>query len=257
MLTLAVVDLHEAGTSLIGGEAEPGLELSRRCVDACRRYQLSMLPIALVHVAAGQALRSDRAAADAAVGEALDLGGTDRDVASQAEAWVHGNLALVSGDLDEWRRRLDRGMEIIAGAADTIPSPWRGQWALAAAVADDPEPAETPRASHAASVSLNIAALAMTEAVTAAQRGELDVALSAFQRGDQLLAGDRCGFPRHLARLLIVPSAAREGWGDPDRWLRDALTWFEDNNYVGLAALTRRTDTRRAQVSRRRELTGR
>lgn len=241
MLTLAVVDLHEAGTLLIGGEVEPGLDIARRCADACRRYRLGMLPIALIHVAAGQALRGRQAEAEAAVGEALDLAGTERDISSQAEAWVHGNLALVSGDLDEWRRRLDRGMEIIAGAADTIPSPWRGQWALAAAVAGDPGPAATLRASHAATVGLNVAALTLADAVTAAREGNLDAAVRAFETGDQLLAGDRCGLPRHVARLLIAPSASSDGWGDAEGWLRDALTWFEDNDYGGLAALTRRT----------------
>lgn len=132
-------------------------------------------------------------------------------------------------------------MEIIAGAADTIPSPRRGQWALAAAVAGDPEPAATLRASHAASVSLNGAALLLAEAVTAARDGALDAAAKAFEQGDQLLSGDRCGLPRHLARLLIAPSASGDGWGNPEGWLREALTWFEDNGYGGLAALARRT----------------
>lgn len=239
MLTLAVVDLHDAGSLLIGGEIPAARSATHRCLDACRRYRLSMLPMALVHLAAVAGYEGDEQGATDAMHEALSLAPDDLDVRSQAAGWVDAASALVAGDLTAWWRHLDRGMAIVGDSAETIPSPWRGQWALAAAVEGDEQPARRLRAGHASVVGLNRAHLDLVDALLHARSGAVGEAEQLVASADSFMDRPRAGLPRHLARVLMAAPAAEGGWGSPATWLREADAWFGDTGFVGLSAATR------------------
>lgn len=238
-LTLAVVDLHDAGSLLIGGDVAAARSATMRCLDACRRFRLSMLPMTLVHLAAVSACEGDRAGAAEATGEALSLAPDDLDVASQIAGWVDAAIALVDGDLEAWWDHLDRGMAIIGDSPGGIPSPWRGQWALAAAVEGDDEPARRLAASHAGVVGLNRVCLDLVDAVSSARSGHVREAERSFADADAFMARPRADLPRHLARLLVAPVAAEHGWGDPAAWLREADAWFADAAFAAMASHVR------------------
>lgn len=239
MLTLAVVDLHDAGSLLIGGDVHAGRAATQRCLDACRRYRLSMLPITLIHRAVVAAFEGDRSGAADAAGEALSLAPDDLDIRSQAAGWVDATAALVDGDLAAWWHHLDRGMAIVGDSPGTIPSPWRGQWALGAAVEGDDDPARRLRASHAAFVGLNRAHLAIVDALGRARAGGVGDAERLFADADAFMDVPRAGLPRHLARVLMATPAVELGWGSPATWLREADVWFADAGFHGLSASTR------------------
>jgi DNA-binding NarL/FixJ family response regulator len=44
---------------------------------------------------------------------------------------------------------------------------------------------------------------------------------------------------RHHMRLLVAPTAARDGWGEPAAWLREAAAHFESVGDAGLARACR------------------
>lgn len=239
VLTLAVVDLHDAGSRLIGGDVGGAEAATLRCVDACRRYRLNMLPIALVHEGVLAAFAGDRAAADAAVAEALELAPEDLDVRSQSVGWVDATFALAAGEFDEWWHDLDAAMSIVGDSASTIPSPWRGQWALSAAVRGDDGPARRLRASHAGVVLPNRVHLAMIEAIGSARAGHPDDADRTFAAADELLIGERSDLLRHVARIVVAPNAVEFGWGEPAAWLRAAESWASVAGLDGLTSAIR------------------
>jgi DNA-binding CsgD family transcriptional regulator len=64
-------------------------------------------------------------------------------------------------------------------------------------------------------------------------------ATSLFSSADEALGHFEGGFLRSLARLLVAPSAHRDGWGEPAAWLREALATFEGLHLVNFAGQCR------------------
>ena len=88
LVTVAVIDLHLAGHALVTGDRDLGALYAERCAADCRRYRLSMLPIALLHVAAGLALAGDADGAEEVIADALATSDDDPDVDAAAWGWV-------------------------------------------------------------------------------------------------------------------------------------------------------------------------
>jgi DNA-binding CsgD family transcriptional regulator len=244
LVTVAVVDLHLAGiTLLLARDPHAGGEIARRCVDACRRYQLSMLPMALVHVAAADALLGRREEAEKGVAEALALAPDDPNIVADRHLWVRADLALVAGDLERWRAELDAGAAALRGRPGAVPSPFRALWPLARLAvggADDGARDEV-RASEVMAVAGAEALLGAADAVVAGREGRVAEAEALVRSADAVLAAFPLGaWLQQLVRLLVSLAAGRDDWGRPAEWLREAEAYFAARGDEGLAGRCRR-----------------
>jgi DNA-binding CsgD family transcriptional regulator len=98
----------------------------------------------------------------------------------------------------------------------------------------------------AAAVKWNRGFFACAEAVIAGRAGQLQRAASLADQGQALLTPFGSQW-RHLACHLMADPALRDGWGDPVRWLGDAVAHGNLSGHEHLAAACRRT-LRRAGV---------
>ena len=225
LATAATVDLQLAATYSCRGQSELTVDAAIRCEDVSRQFGLATLPMSLALQAIGHGTGGNRPAMEAVAEEAQAL---DSDVDTVNIAIWSNGVALYhigEGQLREALDALEQAMEVFrASGGGAFPFP--GRWALLRTVldvagADAREecrqlPFDTP---------MSRATLWAADAV-AAGRENLD-ASSVFAEADAALARYRGGFLRGLARLLVAPCAAADGWGEPGGWLREALVWFE------------------------------
>jgi DNA-binding CsgD family transcriptional regulator len=73
--------------------------------------------------------------------------------------------------------------------------------------------------------------------VTLGQEGRAAEAEQAFARADADLAP--CEWYRYHARRLVAEAAIADGWGDPKRWLADALAFFDPAGPPAVASACR------------------
>jgi DNA-binding CsgD family transcriptional regulator len=74
-------------------------------------------------------------------------------------------------------------------------------------------------------------------AVLLGRQGRCAEAEEAFARADADLA--HCDWYRHHARRLVAEAAIADGWGDPTRWLADALAFFDRSGPPAVASACR------------------
>jgi DNA-binding NarL/FixJ family response regulator len=74
-------------------------------------------------------------------------------------------------------------------------------------------------------------------AVELGRRGHIAEAEEAFARADSDLAP--CDWYRHHARRLVAEAAIRDRWGNPKRWLADALAFFDTTGPPAVASACR------------------
>ncbi|HEX8771597.1 MAG TPA: LuxR C-terminal-related transcriptional regulator, partial [Acidimicrobiales bacterium] len=75
------------------------------------------------------------------------------------------------------------------------------------------------------------------QAVTAGRAGDHERSLALVAEGDGVL-GDH-GWLRHLGRRLVAEAALADGWGDPVAWLREALSFFDEQGEERIASACR------------------
>jgi DNA-binding CsgD family transcriptional regulator len=81
--------------------------------------------------------------------------------------------------------------------------------------------------------------LAAADSVAAGRAGDPLAAAALFETADAALTRYEGCFRQSLMRLLVAPSAWRAGWGEPARWLRQALATFEGAGLAPMAAVCR------------------
>jgi hypothetical protein len=74
-------------------------------------------------------------------------------------------------------------------------------------------------------------------AVTLGRQGRTAEAEEAFIRADADLAP--CDWFRHHARRLVAEAAIADGWGNPTRWLAEALAFFDPSGPPAVASACR------------------
>jgi DNA-binding CsgD family transcriptional regulator len=75
------------------------------------------------------------------------------------------------------------------------------------------------------------------EAVVLGRRGRGRDAAALVASTDAELEG--CEWFRHLGIRLVAEAALADGWGEPVRWLREALAFFEEQGYDRIASACR------------------
>ena len=235
--TAAMIDLHLAGTFSVRGETVSTLEAAARCEEASRRFGLSSLPMSLALQAVAHGIAGNRTAMDDAIAAARATEG-DCDTA-QMIALANGVALyhLGNGQLFEAIDAMDSAMELL-GAVVGGPHDFPGRWALMRTVADDSgEQAREKCRALEFDTAMSRATLRAADAVATGRQG--GDATSLFSGADEALGHFEGGFLRSLARLLVAPSAHRDGWGEPAAWLREALATFEGIHLANFAGQCR------------------
>src|SRR5919109_872523 len=221
-------------------ELDEAHEALERCLSACRLHRLELLGEALTALCMLHALRDEPLELEAAAQEALGKAPT-----ATSEAGVLGNgraaLALVQGD---------EAAALVHLEAATRYVPRVAQWSLlwvhglrallrtAAGAAGAIEEAE-PYALHDPRVA---AYLVFARAIADGRGGAGGSAVGQFAAAESSMPH---GWRREHARLVVARSAFADGWGEPERWIREALTYLDSAPLVRFSAackaLLRRT----------------
>jgi DNA-binding CsgD family transcriptional regulator/tetratricopeptide (TPR) repeat protein len=262
--TVTVVDFHLAEALVARGHAAAGRAAAERAIARARRVGSSVIAPAYVTLARSYAheLRPDEM--DSALGQARAAAPGDRAIEAGAWGRARAMLALHQADAAGALAALDRAVELLRELPGHHFPHW-GLWALLRTLHDgDPDGAARREARVAAGsgTRFNRVLLRAAEAVAAGMPGtgvgtgagagpgpgrvagtgagagvdpglEFDAAvaeLSGYTDADWLV---------HLVRWLVAPAAHRDGWGDPLRWLQEAVRWFADHGRPALATACR------------------
>lgn len=239
----AVVDLQLAGARAVRFEAEAALDAVARGMEVITVSDLGLAhPMLLVQAATAHAVRGRRLEMEAAIGEAVALSGEHPDVLVVAVGHARGFFALLQEDRPAARAAFAEALAWSRHARCAVPGAFAGWLALVATV-DDPDSDATRaelRASPAMAVPMNAVLLGYADAVAAGRAGhrreakEMVDAVDATSRRHQRTQGWV-----HLGHRLVAEAAVADGWGEPARWLREALPWFEDQGHGRVASACR------------------
>lgn len=169
-----------------------------------------------------------------AIRAALDRAPENREVAAR----VHGNCRALLWIVRDKRDSVLAELELAsksAGGAPVGKSWWSGLVVLLKAMSEDWEPTTKPAPTDFPNpTSLGCALYAV--AVALGRRGEAESALSAFQEADSVMPP---GWRRHRARCLAAEAAYKNGWGEPQVWVSEALAYYENRRLEPLASSAR------------------
>jgi ATP/maltotriose-dependent transcriptional regulator MalT len=235
--TAALIDLQLAATYNERGEPKKALVAAQRCEEASRQLGLSTLAMslsqqAMAHARDGRLSAMDRSASHARATQ-QDTDNVEISLWGNAVAIYH----LGRGDLPAAAEALDRSMEGLR----RFPSqayPFPGLWALMRTVLCDRggEARETVR-NLAFDTPVSRQLLLGADAVAAGQKGNTAEAEHLFSAAETALSGYQGHFRLSQMFLLAARCGASDRWGDPPRWLREALAGFET---LGLATFASR-----------------
>jgi len=187
-------------------------------------------------------MRTDEVAMEAAL---VDAVAAAEDPGVVGVAWSsRGLFALLTEQRELAHAHLARGAEHFALMPTTPPVPTRAMHVLML-VQDSPDSEDTQAARASAEDSglrdvhtIGRGYLALADAVVHGRAGRAAEAEAAFASAEVAMA--RADGWRHYAYRMVAPDAIADGWGDPGRWLREGLAYFETSE------LTRAADACRA-----------
>lgn len=252
LATAAVVDVQIAAALSLRDDPEPAAAAARRSAELAGRYglvQTRAAAVALeahVHARAGRQAELERCVHEA---RAMAPGVPDVEVKLSLAAAV---LALIHEDRRAAGEHLTRAVLPASSGSggDYAATPGAGLLALLRALdgtADGSSPDPTAEPVHF----LAAAFMRYAQGVTAGHDGDAARAASLVAEGDAIL-GDH-GWFRQVGRRLVAEAAIVDGWGEPERWLREALAVFDARDEDRLASACRSLLRRAgAAVPRRR-----
>lgn len=250
--TAAIVGLQIAAWHLNRLELDATVHTVRTFSPEARRLRMPLIEaLGSMLEACAQAQRGRRIEMDDAIARALALAGDVPELRGAVELQARATYWLVREDRARAVAALDKGMDELRSTLATTP--FRGMWALIHAV-DNQD-------AHAAVDEVSASGLKVywpirgwvghAQAVLHGRAGEHSAAMDAFTTADATLAP--CRWYRQHARRLVAEAAIADRWGDPERWLTEALDFFEVEGYERIASACRALLRRMgATVPRRR-----
>ena len=235
-------------------ELDEAFASAHRSGEVARRFGMqSLSAVTLLIEGATLGWQGRQQNMEARVGEAMAIAGDELDVAGIAWMTARGVSSLIVENRERAMAELDAGMDVLR-RSPSAPLPQRGLWALVHAVEDlDGERAcAEVRASGVLVHCMNRGFIQSAEAVLAGRKGDKDGAERLFAAGDAELASAH--WFRQLGRRFTAEAAIVDGWGDPAKWLREALVEFQERGHERLASATRSLLAKAgAPVPRRRD----
>jgi DNA-binding NarL/FixJ family response regulator len=238
LATAATVSLQMAAWSSNHVEPEGGIKAARSCATEAGRLRLPLVAgVGYVLQAVGHALLDQRSEMEAAIDKAVTVSAGAREVRGDVALMARALLWLVREDRRRALAELDAGMELLRDTPVTAPN--RGLWALLHTLdrADGPAAVAEVEASGLTVYWLIRGWVGHARAVELGRRGHIAEAEEAFARADADLAP--CDWYRHHARRLVAEAAIRDRWGNPKRWLADALAFFDATGPPAVASACR------------------
>ncbi|MFI1823945.1 ATP-binding protein [Lentzea sp. NPDC020367] len=162
----------------------------------------------------------------------------------QHTARLHGLAATFCSLLEEDRPRARADLALALAAERTTPTTYHltgrlGLSLLLRAVDGDLTRAEYDSvvADPAAGLRWDHHFALLASAVLAGAEGDKDAALAQVQESGDV--GHPYPMARHLGLRLVAEAAVRDGWGDPETWLRSAEHHFHDAGIAAVAGACR------------------
>lgn len=235
----AHVDLSLGQCSLNRFETDEAIHHLESAAKLARQLGMTVLyAIAIACTGLAHAMRADEDAAEAAFAEAVVNSAEDPGVLGAA--WSSRGLsALMAENRALAYAHLETAAEHFARVETSPPIPTRAMHVLLL-VQDAPgtEATEAARAAAEQSGLRTVHSIArgylgLADAVLLGRAGQVAQAEAAFDAADDALSGAD-GW-RHYAYRMVASDAIADSWGDPARWLRDALAFFEAGELTRVA----------------------
>ncbi len=239
LATAATLDLQIASCHLTGHRADQALVAIDRSVEISRRFGLDhVYGSALIFRGWTLALRGDRPSMERVLDEMPDPIPT-ADAAGGIWGVCRGTCSLVLEDHARAMDELERSDEILARSPTTSPHATRGLWALLRIVdgTDGEAACAQIRASPAFVNTIVRGALSQAEAVLHGRAGRLSEADRSASRAEAELSPGPWFL--HIGHRLIAQEAFDRGWGEPERWLREAAAFFDEQRQDRVASACR------------------
>ena len=234
----AHVDLTLGQWSLNHFDAEGAIRHLGRSGQVARPLGMNVLyAIAMACHGVAHAMRTDEGAVEAAFADAADAAD---DPGVLGVGWSsRGLLALLTEQRELAHAHFAQGAEHFALMPTTPPVPTRAMHVLML-VQDNPD-SEATKAARASAEHSGLEAvhtigrgyLGLADAVMLGRAGRTAEAEAAFESADVALA--HADGWRHYAYRMVAPDAIADGWGDPARWLREALVYCEASDLTRVA----------------------
>jgi DNA-binding CsgD family transcriptional regulator len=241
--TAAVVSLQLGAMYVYGLEHAAALTCARRSADIAAPLGLGLTQAAATAMqATAHALAARRKEMEGSVAEAFALANGHPDIAGQVWGNARGLGSLLQEDRASAVTALDQAMTFIRDPRCTVPGGIIGPlWALLHTLVDGDAAAarEEVRVSRAAAIPIARALLGYADAVALGLAAEPTAAMACFEHADALLRGYQHVGVRLLGLRLVAEAAIDQGWGQPVRWLREALAFFDERGYHAVAAACR------------------
>jgi DNA-binding CsgD family transcriptional regulator len=252
LATAATVSLQMAAWFTNHADPAGVFDAAGSCAAEAARLRLPLIGgIGHVLTAVAHAQLDQQADMDRAVDRGIAASGGHPEVLGVAAIQARALLWFVREDRARALAELDAGMDLLRGSPVTAPN--RGLWALMHAIdcADGEAAVAEVEASGLTVYWLIRGWVGHARAVLLGRGGLAAEAAEAFVRADAVLAP--CDWFRQHAKRLVAEAAIADGWGDPVRWLEDALAFFDRAGPPAVASACRSLLRRAgAPVPRRR-----
>lgn len=241
LTTVAVMDLSLADIGLAAFDRERCMHAARACVDASVRYGLATEAVAQLWLAGACALAADEGGMRGAIASALARDPSDPRILGDLYGRVLTTYAFVSDELDDLRSLLDTMMEHVRRApATTSIFPGRTMWAALHTIDDDDhgveQRAELDEIARRMNMPLFTLFAEAANGVALGRAGDRRAATGKVDSALQRLSAVQVSIGvTHCHQMLFARAAHRDGWGHPERWLRESEAFFAAGGFDSTA----------------------
>jgi DNA-binding CsgD family transcriptional regulator len=242
--TAAVVNVQLCAGYIYSFEHESALKCALRSADIAAQLGLGLTQAAATAMqASAHALAGRRQEMEVAITEAFAMSDGHPDIAGQVWGNARGLGALLHEERASALAALDEAVNAGRDPRCTVPGGIiLPLWALMRTLVDQDAAAarEEIRASRAAGIPVARALLGYADAIALGRAGQQTAAMPCFEQADAFLRGYRNFGLRPLGLRLVAEAAIDQGWGEPETWLREAMSFFDERGYAAVAAACRR-----------------
>jgi len=238
-----VLDLQLANIWSLGTDLDRAMEAAKRCEEAARRLKMRRVEAMAIGTAASILMTTGDEAHCGAM-ELAERAETvvpdDPSVMTSLWGEVRVTGAIFANDLPGALSANEIGIGYARTESLIAPSLAWGYWPLLHAVAgsDGSAALDEARKAGAEVAYWNRSCLGYAEAVLAGRDGESERAAQLAEYASQFFAG-AAPWWNHMMHRLIADDAFKDGWGEPARWLRDAIGDLETAGFDRLASACR------------------
>ena len=243
---VSAIDFHIAALHGVRFEGDQALEAGRRLLGDVRALgAIGQEAWAWILIGQAHAVSGHRVRAEAAGAEAIALASDNPEIIGTAVGICHGLPLLLEDDADAASERLRRSVEELRRlpAIGAIP-PWY-LWPVLATVRDLEGDGGVAARRETQSADLRIApgpdALwHLAQAVALGRDGDRSGSQEhAAAAAERFLAVPGFAGWRHLGHRWVAEDATAAGWGEPDRWMLEAESFFAERGFFHLATRCR------------------